>query len=98
MNLKNINIGFGITGSFCTFSAIAPEMEKLTAMGANIYPIMSFNAALLDTRFGKAQEWVEKFEAITGNKAVLSIVDAEPIGPSGKIDIMVIAPCTADAW
>lgn len=94
MDLKGINIGLGITGSFCTFSIIEPEVEKMVSLGANVFPIFSFNAQSLDTKFGKAKDWVARFEAITGNKSILTIPEAEPIGPSGKFDVMVVAPCT----
>lgn len=96
MNLNGLNIGFALTGSFCTFAATAPEVEKLVSMGANVTPIFSFNAASIDTRFGKAQDWINKMEEITGNKAILSIAGAEPIGPKNLLDILVIAPCTGN--
>lgn len=96
MNISGKNIGFALTGSFCTFSKIVPEIEKLIALNAKIYPIFSTNAATIDTRFGKAQDWINKMETLTGNKAILSIAEAEPIGPKGLIDILVIAPCTGN--
>ena len=33
---------------------------------------------------------------ITGEKAITTIVDAEPIGPKNLLDVMVIAPCTGN--
>ena len=57
---------------------------------------MSFNAANLSTRFGKAQDNVAHIEEIAGRKAILTIEDAEPIGPKKMCDIMVVAPCTAN--
>ncbi len=94
MKLDGINVGFAITGSFCTFDKVLPEAEKLVALGAIVHPIFSFNAATIDTRFGKAKDWVDKFEAVTGKKTIMTIGEAEPIGPKGLIDILVIAPCT----
>lgn len=96
MKLDGVNIGLGITGSFCTYKKIYSEMEKLVEKNVNIIPILSYNAATLDTRFGRASEWINKFEMITGNKAIISIPDAEPIGPNNIIDILVIAPCTGN--
>ena len=61
---------------------------------AAVYPIFSANASSIDTRFGKAEDWVRRFEEITGHSAIKTIADAEPIGPKGLIDILVIAPCT----
>lgn len=94
MKLEGLKIGMAVTGSFCTFEKIVPEVEKLVQEKADVYPIFSTNAASMDTRFGKAEEWVSKFEEITGHKAIKTIADAEPIGPKSLMDILVIAPCT----
>ena len=37
-----------------------------------------------------------KVEALTGQKAIRTIAEAEPIGPKGLLDILVIAPCTGN--
>ncbi|MDD4503791.1 MAG: flavoprotein [Clostridiaceae bacterium] len=97
MKIEGLNIGLGITGSFCTFDKLIPELEKLVQQKANVYPIFSTNAASMDTRFGKAEDWVSRFEEITGHNAIKTIADAEPIGPKELIDILVIAPCTGKA-
>lgn len=96
MKLEGLKVGLAITGSFCTFEKIVPEVQKLVEQKAEVYPIFSTNAAAMDTRFGKAEEWVAKFEEITGHKAVKTIQDAEPIGPKELIDVLVIAPCTGN--
>ena len=98
MKYDGVKIGFAITGSFCTFDKVLPEVEKMVNEGAKVYPIFSTNAAIMDTRFGKAAEWISKFEAVTGNKAILTISEAEPIGPQNLIDILVIAPCTENTY
>lgn len=97
MKLEGLNIGLAITGSFCTFDKLVPEVEKLVSLKANVYPIFSTNAAAMDTRFGNAEEWVKRFEELTGHNAIKTIVDAEPIGPKELMDILVIAPCTGNA-
>ena len=96
MLLKDIRIGFGITGSFCTFSKILPIMESIINEGATILPIMSYNSYTTDTRFGNSKEFNEKIEKITCNKIIASIPDAEPIGPKNLIDLMLIYPCTGN--
>ena len=96
MNLKGIKIGFVLTGSFCTFSKTIPKIKELVNMGAEILPIMSFNAYNLDTKFGKAEDFINKIEEITGNKIIHTIKDAEPIGPKKLTDIMIIAPATGN--
>ena len=53
MELKNINVGFALTGSFCTFKKVIPKIKELKDLGANILPIMSYNSYNFNTKFGK---------------------------------------------
>ena len=39
MDFDKYNIGFGITGSFCTFAKARKAVEHLCEMGANVIPI-----------------------------------------------------------
>ncbi len=96
MDLSGITAGFALTGSFCTFSAVLPEMENLKMAGAKIIPIMSKNAAETDTRFGTAESFRQRIEAITGNEIITTIAKAEPIGPGKLLDILIVAPCTGN--
>ncbi|MCH5194498.1 MAG: dipicolinate synthase subunit B [Oscillospiraceae bacterium] len=94
--LKGKKIGFAVCGSFCTFKKAFAEVQRLVDEGAEVTAIMSFNAAGLDTRFGKAEEHIAALEKITGRGVVKTIVDAEPIGPKRMFDALVIAPCTGN--
>ena len=94
--LEGKNIGFCMTGSFCTFRNVIEQLSELKKTGANIIPIMSFNSYNLDTKFGKASEFIKTVEDITGNKIINTIQDAEPIGPKQMTDIIVIIPCTGN--
>ena len=96
MELAEKNIGYALTGSFCTFSISIKEIKKLIQAGANVFPIMSYHSYKLDTKFGKAQDFIEKIEEITGNKIIHTIPDAEPIGPKKMFDILVVAPCSGN--
>lgn len=96
MKLTNKNIGYALTGSFCTFEKTIKEMEKLKNIPANIFPIMSFNSYNLDTKFGKAKDFIERIEKITENKIIHTIPDAEPIGPKKMFDILIVAPCSGN--
>lgn len=96
MELNNIKIGFALTGSFCTFKKAIPKMKELIKKGADILPIMSYNSYKLDTKFGKAVEFIKEIEIITGKKIIHTIQDAEPIGPKKLTDVMVIAPCSGN--
>lgn len=96
MDLKGIKIGFVLTGSFCTFKKVIPKIKELKENEADIMPIMSYNAYNLDTKFGKAEDFIIEIEKITGNKIIHTIQDAEPIGPKNLTDIMIIAPCSGN--
>jgi dipicolinate synthase subunit B len=61
-----------------------------------VVPVMSPAAYGLDTRFGKAAEWIEKIEDLCHEKVITDIVGAEPIGPKGLVDIMTVCPCTGN--
>ncbi len=96
MSLENINIGIGITGSFCTFAQMVQTIEMLKEQKANLIPIMSYNAYNNDTRFGEAKMYIDKVEQICGKKILNSITDVEPIGPQNLLDILLILPCTGN--
>lgn len=96
MELKGKKIGFVLTGSFCTFSKTIPKMKELIKEEAEVIPIMSFNSYQMDTKFGKAKDFINEIEEITGKKIIHTIKDAEPIGPKKMTDIMVIAPCSGN--
>ena len=88
-------IGFGVTGSFCTFSQIIPVMKKL-AQNNQVIPVLSNMAYDTDTRFYRAEDFREEVRQACGSEIIHTIVEAEPIGPQKLFDIMVIAPCTGN--
>ncbi|MBO5265920.1 MAG: hypothetical protein J6B08_01345 [Ruminiclostridium sp.] len=83
-------------GSFCTFSHCFEVLDELKRLGAEIVPIMSFNAYSIDTRFGKAHEHIKRLEETCDRKVIHTIEDAEPIGPKNLTDIMLVANCTGN--
>ena len=90
-----MTIGFALTGSFCTYSQVFPVMEELTKQH-KLIPIFSFNAASIDSRFGKAEAFLRRAEEICGIAPFCSIPEAEPIGPKKLLDALIIAPCTGN--
>ena len=96
MLLEGVKVGVALTGSFCTFAKVIPEMQRLIDEGAEVFPIMSEISYNTDTRFGNARSYIEQIESISNRKIISSIVGAEPIGPKALLDIMVIAPCTGN--
>lgn len=94
--LSGARIGCAMTGSFCTFKPVFETWRALRDAGAELTPIMSFNACALDTRFYPAQEAVAIFEEICGRKIWNAIPQVEPIGPKKLLDLLVVAPCTGN--
>lgn len=79
MDVKGKKIGFVLTGSFCTFDKVIPQMEELIKKDAEIIPVMSFNSYKLDTKFGKAKDFIERIKNITGKQIIHTITESELI-------------------
>ena len=90
------NIGIAMTGSYCTYKKTFEAIRQLKNTGANLIPIFSFNAASTDSRFGTHDDFLQLSRDLTGKEPILTIPDAEPIGPKSMLDILVIAPCTGN--
>ena len=96
MKIKDKKIGFILTGSFCTFKYTIPQIKKIMEEGGVVIPIMSKNAYNMDTKFGTALEFIKEIEEITGKEIIHTMQGAEPIGPKGLTDILIIAPATGN--
>ena len=90
-----MNIGFAMTGSYCTFSQVFPIMEE-AAKNHTLIPIFSANVYHTDTRFGTAQSHIRRAAEICGRDPIFTIAQAEPIGPKKMLDALIIAPCTGN--
>ena len=90
-----MTVGFAMCGSFCTFSSVFPMMEAI-AREHRVIPIFSGNAASIDSRFGTAQSHLHRATEICGQAPVVTIEQAEPIGPKKLLDALIIAPCTGN--
>ena len=96
MTISKKNVGIAITGSFCTFDKVFAQIERLVEESANVFTIFSENAQSTDTRFGNARSFLARAEGITGNKPILTITEAEKLGPNNLLDIIAVAPCTGN--
>ena len=94
--MENTTVGFALTGSYYTFKSVIPQIETLKQAGFEVVPIMSENAAVTNTRFGRAGDFISELEKLTGKGVITAIREAEPIGPKKIIDALVIAPCTGN--
>ena len=96
MNLEGKRIGFAITGSFCTFRRTIDELKKIVKLDAKVFPIMSNSSYTIDTKYGKAKDFINEIEENTKNKVMHTIEEVEPIGLKDTLDIIVVAPATGN--
>ncbi len=89
-------LGFALCGSFCTLEPTLQMMAGLAAVGWEIQPIMSPATYETDTRFGTAEHWRDRVEALCGRPIWHSVAQVEPIGPRRLLDILLVAPCTGN--
>ena len=94
--MKNVTIGYAFCGSFCTMKNSLNALKELAKNDIKIIPIMSQIVYTTDTRFGKAQDFIEQIEEICHEKIIHTVAAAEPIGPKNLLDILVVAPCTGN--
>lgn len=97
MKLEGKHIGFGLTGSHCTYEEVVPQVQRLIDSGAKVTAFVTYSVKNTVTRFGDGRDWMKKVEEITGNEVVDSIVKAEPYGPRKPLDCMVISPMTGNS-
>ncbi|NCB48027.1 MAG: dipicolinate synthase subunit B [Clostridia bacterium] len=91
-----MNIGLAITGSFCIYNKIFEQIETLVKAGHNVTAIVTEEVKLIDTRFGNAQDYLDRLKSLTGKDVITNIVESEPLGPKNAIDVLVVAPCTGN--
>lgn len=90
-----MNVGFALTGSFCTYGRVFPVLELLSR-DYTVTPIFSRAAWETDSRFGTAADHIREARELCGTEPIHTIPQAEPIGPKKLFDILVIAPCTGN--
>ncbi len=96
MRLKDVKVGFAMTGSHCTIKEVLDQVRLFVKEGADVLPIISEALDHDDTRFGSAAELKRALQDITGKVPIKTIVGAEPIGPNKLFDVVVVAPCTGN--
>ena len=96
MNQKELRVGFAFCGSFCTMSKALDALEQTAARFGPVTPIVSETVASTDTRFGAAHDFMREMERICGRRVVSTVAGAEPIGPKGLLDVLVVCPCTGN--
>lgn len=92
---KGLKIGLALCGSYCTYEKALAAAERL-AGECDLTALMSETAASTDSRFGRAADFIERLEKITGKHVLRSITEAERVGPGKLFDVLVVAPCTGN--
>ena len=92
--MNTIRLGLALTGSYCSFGKLEAVLPELCA-AFDVLPIFSENA-LRDSRFGEGSAWRSLLEEACGKPAVAAVTEAEPLGPSGALDVLAIVPCTGN--
>ena len=87
-------VAFALCGSFCSFSAVLPQVEALCRRGWDVLPILSISAATQDTRFGTAGGLQKTLRELTGHAPLTTLQEVEPLGPEHRAGALVIAPAT----
>ena len=96
MNWKELKVGFAFCGSFCTMSKALDALEQTAARFGPVTPIVSETVAGTDTRFGAAHDFLREMERVCDRRVISTVAQAEPIGPKGLLDVLVICPCTGN--
>jgi len=66
MKLEGKRVGFVITGAFGRIRKVIEQLNKIvTENKAEVIPVMSYAAYSLDTKFGKAKDFISQIEKIT---------------------------------
>ena len=94
--MRKERVGFAVCGSFCTHAKVLAALGELVKEYETVIPIVSEMSAFTDTRFGSADDLLEKLEELTGNEVLYDIPAVEPIGPKKLLDVLVIAPATGN--
>lgn len=71
-------------------------LKALAAQDLDMLPIMSFNAYTTDTRFGTAAGFVKQITDICRHKPIVTVADAEPLGPKTPLEALILCPCTGN--
>lgn len=88
-------LGVAVTGSHCCLDKVLAVLPRLRRE-FELVPILSEAAGGTDTRFGTAEEFRRKLEALCGRPALDSIPAAEPLGTREALDALLVLPATGN--
>ena len=94
--MRKERVGFAVCGSFCTHAKVLEALEQLAKEYETVIPIVSETAGNTDTRFGTSDALLERLRELTGREPLMDLRAVAPIGPTGLLDVLVIAPATGN--
>ena len=101
MSLKRKKIGVAFTGSFCTYRKAFQDLQKLIDEGAEVTTIFSDAAQSIDSRFGRADDFLEEAARKISDTYDCTGGTDWPGKPSGCIDYPAVYGeyhCKAGKW
>ena len=93
--MSKMRVGVALCGSYCTYAKVLDTVEELCGR-YDVTAIMSENASVTDSRFGKAEDFKKRLTECTGHAIIDAIPQAEPIGPKKLFDVLLVMPCTGN--
>lgn len=73
MVISDCTVGMGITGSFCSFEKTKNVAKRLVDSFTHVTPVYSYNAQMMNTRFGKAGDFMHTISEITGDEGIRTL-------------------------
>ena len=64
MDIGDCTVGMGITGSFCSFQKTKETAKAMADSFGRVIPVYSYNAQMMNTRFGKAGDFMHQMQEI----------------------------------
>ncbi|MBP5755848.1 MAG: dipicolinate synthase subunit B [Clostridia bacterium] len=87
---------FAFTGSFCNHARAYEVLREAVEGGSDVYPVFSYNAKNMSTRFGDAGAFEERVRSICGRDVICDITGAEQTVTGGSFDCVAVCPCTGN--
>lgn len=94
--LKNLKIGVGVCGSFCSLQKLIEVLDRLKEEQADLYIIQTPETTTMNTRFFQANDLRKVLMSYTSHPLVTTIEQAELFGPKIPLDLMLIMPASAN--
>ena len=95
MLLKGVKIGYAFTGAYCVFHEVFPQLEALVNEGAEVIPIVSYQVAVTNSRYGNADDFLKRMKNTCAKEPIKTMSEAEIYNKQeNPLNILIISPCT----